>query len=189
MSAKLSEYLAQMRKIEKLIEQELQPKNPLKSGHRLKHFYEFKNFYNEDNTKAKTYDYFKDAQLLPSPDNPYYMLTITFDSKVSMYLDEYGQEHRLEDSLKLLNEYRYYACLEKHKNGILHAHALIVCDHHEIQPILHQIKKKVTTSVRLEPAINIKPIKKTQEDVDRSFDYIVKQKDDHPTYKKLIFNK
>lgn len=125
---------------------------------------------------------------LPSADNPYYLLTITFDPLVSNHLDEVGQRHKMISALNMLDKHMYYACLEKHKSGVIHAHALIICDHHKIQNILYVIRGIVSKSSRLHPSINIKPLKQSQADVDRSFDYIVQDKEDHPVYKYLQFN-
>ena len=46
-------------------------------------------------------------------------------SLLSMQLDEYGQKTKLMNCLQLLNEYKHYSCLEKHKSGILHSHTSI----------------------------------------------------------------
>lgn len=177
MSSNLSAMLKELSILQVKIENELKKStNSLKSSHRIKIF-----------------PTVQDAEImekdLPSYDNPYYMLTLTFHPNVAYNLDEYGQTQRLKDSLALLDEYIYYGCLEKHKSGVLHSHALIICDHHEVQSLLHKIKKNITVSVKLDPAINIKPVKKSNIDVNRSFKYIIDHKIDHPIFKQLIFNR
>lgn len=181
MSTKLQDYLSQIQDLQKKIQAELDnqtTKTRIKNGSRTKLF--------PSQEALQENDEF--YPLLPHHDEPYYMLTLTFHPEVAYTLDEYGQCQRLKDSLAILNQYRYYSCLEKHKSGVVHAHALIICDHHDIQEDLHKIKKKITTSSKLHPAINIKAVKKSKIDVDRSYQYIVHDKDDHPIFKKLIYN-
>lgn len=125
---------------------------------------------------------------LPGPEKPYYMITFTFGTQHRANYDEQSQFRKLEDVVKLFNEYQHYSCFEKHADGVLHCHMLIICDHSEVQPILHKAKKLMTTSKKLEPAIMMKAIKKTKKDIEQSFDYIIRHKEDHPKYKYLTFN-
>jgi len=119
---------------------------------------------------------------------PYYLLTITFSPDVVRGVTHDDQRTKLLCCLDLLKPYKYFACLEKHKSGILHAHVLLICDHYQIQPTLHIMKKKVTHSVHLEPAINMKVIKPGLTNFIRSLKYIVDDKPDHPKYKHLQYN-
>lgn len=188
MSTKLQGYLSDLQKLQKLIENEISASkiNKYINIHRVKMFPSPDHCKTSEEWHVEIYDWFN---AMPSPeDHPYYLLTLTFDSAISYSLDEYGQKQRLQDSLAILDKYRYYACLEKHKSGVLHAHALIICDHYDVQGYLHKIKKKITTSLKLDPAINIKPVNKTHKDLERAFMYIINHKKDHPEYKQLIFN-
>jgi len=119
----------------------------------------------------------------------YFLITLTFDPKISVNLDEYGQSTKLQQSLDCLSDRIYIACYEKHKSGILHAHIFIEADCHDIQPILHKMKKPITKSNQLRPSIDIKPIKQSKEDIVRSLKYIFDQKDDHPEFKMLFWRK
>lgn len=175
MSANLQNLLHQLKDLQSKIEEEL---------HKSESVYELprhKIFPSVESSERFRKD-------LPSPDNPYYLLTITFDPLISNKLDEVGQRMKLTSCLDKLNKYIYYSCLEKHKSGVLHAHALIICDHHKIQPILYHIRSIVSTSVRLMPSVNIKPVNQSYDDVNRSFNYIIQHKEDHPEYKFLQFN-
>jgi len=119
----------------------------------------------------------------------YVLITLTFDPKISVNLDEYGQSAKLQQCLDCLSDRIYFACYEKHKSGILHAHIFIEADCHDIQPVLHKMKKYITKSNHLRPSIDIKPIKQRVEDVIRSIRYIVDDKPDHPVFKKLFWRK
>lgn len=119
----------------------------------------------------------------------YYLLTLTFDSKISCHLDEQGQHIQLRHCVDLIRNYQYYTCFEKHKSGILHAHIMIrIEDYHIFQSILHKMKKHLTKSVNLSPSINIKPVKDTSTDQWRTYSYIWDDKPDHPEYKYIIIN-
>lgn len=118
----------------------------------------------------------------------YFLITLTFDSLISTNIDEYGQFYKLNDCLKYFSDYTYYACFEKHKNGILHAHILTNIEYHSFQKDLHNIKKIITKSIKLEPAINIKPVRSNAQDILRSFNYIFEHKKDHPKYKYIKIN-
>ena len=50
------------------------------------------------------------------------------------------------------------------------------------------MKKHLTTSVKLEPSINIKPVKNTPKDIERAYNYIWDDKKDHPLYKKIVWS-
>lgn len=119
----------------------------------------------------------------------YYLLTLTFDSKIVCHLDEYGQSVQLKHCIDLIKKYHYFACYEKHMSGILHSHIMIrIEDYHEFQQTLHKMKKYLTTSVKLSPSINIKPIRDDSVDLWRSYSYIWDQKPDHPEFKYVIIN-
>lgn len=119
----------------------------------------------------------------------YLLITLTFCSKFVINYDYCGQFTKLNDCINAFNGlYQYYACMEKHKSGILHSHILISIDYHEVQPILQKIRKNLTRSIKLEPAINCKPVKDSVRDVNRSYDYIFDDKPDHPVYKYIKIN-
>jgi len=118
----------------------------------------------------------------------YYLVTCTFDSKVSVNLDIYGQTNHLKQVLNGLAHYHYFACFEKHKSGILHSHILIQGDDHKIQPLLMKNKKYLTKSINLAPAIQIKRVNNTGVDIDRVYDYIWDDKKDHPEYKRVFIS-
>lgn len=118
----------------------------------------------------------------------YYLITLTFDPKVVINLDQYGQYSRLNLCLNYFHKNTYYACLEKHKSGILHAHILTDIDYHSFQPTLNNIKKLLTKNLKLEPSINCKVVRQNKDDIDRSFDYIFDNKNDHPFYKYIKIN-
>lgn len=119
----------------------------------------------------------------------YYLITLTFDPKISVNLDQYGQKRRLMEIINGFTSYGYYACLEKHKSGILHAHIMVQHDiYHDLQEYLMKSKKHITDSKQLEPAINIKPVRRTQVDIDSTYDYIWDDKPKHPIYKDIRIN-
>lgn len=119
----------------------------------------------------------------------YFLITLTFDPKVVINLDEYGQRHRLLLIINELSNYKYYSCLEKHKSGILHAHIMLQSDDiHSIEDILYKNKKHITKSFKLNPAIQIKTVKQTKVDIQRTYDYIFDDKKDHPIYKYIKIN-
>lgn len=113
----------------------------------------------------------------------WFLITLTFDTKLILNKNESFQKQQLLQCLNYVSKHHYYACLEKHKSGILHSHILISCDFHDIQKELQKMKKIITKSKFLEPAINIKPVKQTQKDIINTYNYIIKDKPDHPLYK------
>lgn len=119
----------------------------------------------------------------------HFLITLTFDPKVSVNLDEYGQKRRLDEVINSLNGYEYYCCFEKHKSGIVHSHILIQADYiHDLEEILYRNRKYITKSNFLRPAIDIKSVKRTVNDLKRTYDYIILDKADHPIFKHLKFN-
>lgn len=119
----------------------------------------------------------------------YFLITLTFDPKVVVNLDEYGQRQRLLNIISELGDYKYYSCLEKHKSGILHAHIMLQSDDiHSVEDILNKNKKHITKSFKLNPSIQIKVVKQTKKDIERTYDYIFDDKKDHPIYKYLKIN-
>lgn len=115
----------------------------------------------------------------------WFLITLTFDPKVILNKNEFYQKTTLLNCINYISKYHYYSCLEKHKSGILHSHILISCDFHDIQPILHKMKKLLTKKISLEPSINIKPVKQTMKDIINTYNYIIIDKDDHPLYKHI----
>lgn len=120
----------------------------------------------------------------PKKTDSYYMVTLTFSKEIAAHSDEYGQIRRLEECLQSFKEYQLYACYEKHETGILHAHIMVNITDRELHDILlRHVRKHLTKSLKLEPAINYKPIKQTDEDIKRSLNYIIIDKKNHPIYK------
>lgn len=119
----------------------------------------------------------------------YFLITLTFDPKVSINLDEYGQFKRLQDVINQCSNYNYYSCIEKHKSGILHAHIMIKNESvHELEELMYKNRKYITKSIQLNPAIQIKTVKRTKDDIDRTYNYIWDDKKDHPIYKYIKIN-
>lgn len=122
-------------------------------------------------------------------DDPhYYLVTLTFSPNVSMHYDEFGQKKKLIKCVRTLDNHHYFACLEKHKSGVLHAHIMIRCDDHKIQCKLHEMKKELTNSPQLHPAITVKPVNNGEDHLNRTYNYIWDNKDDHPVYKHIMVN-
>lgn len=120
--------------------------------------------------------------------NHYYLITCTFDTKISVNLDAYGQTVHLKNILNEFDKYHYFCCFEKHKSGILHSHILIQGDDHKMRPLLEKSKKHITKSPSLSPAIQIKRVNDTDKDIKRTYDYIWDDKPDHPVYKHLFIS-
>lgn len=119
----------------------------------------------------------------------YFLATFTFDPKVILNIDKFDERRRLIEFLDKFNEFQYFGCLEKHKSGILHAHMLIQHDIiHDIEMICYKNKKLITKSCKLSPSIQIKVVKQSEEDIDRSYDYIWDDKSDHPKFKYIKIN-
>lgn len=181
MSTKLSGLLAELKILQQKIEAEMTKTVKHTFDHRIKIFPDA-----DDCEEMMKYETYLIEGL--TMNDTWFLITITFHPQIAYQLDEYGQKQRLITSLSYFDQYNYYACLEKHMNGNLHAHVLILCDYHDVLDILHKVKRNVTTSVKLEPAVNIKPVKQTNLHIKRTYDYIVSHKKDHPHYKHLIFN-
>lgn len=121
--------------------------------------------------------------------NNYLLITCTFDPKISVNLDEIGQNLLLKRALDELQNVEYYACFEKHKSGILHSHIIANVSTYDMEYKYGlRMLKHISKSINLHPSINFKNIKKTEIDYERSFNYIIDDKPDHPIYKKYHFN-
>lgn len=118
----------------------------------------------------------------------YHLVTLTFDPSISKRLSDIEQRESLNYIIRKFDKAQYFACFEKHQNYILHAHMLIVYDPIELTNHLNQYKSRITPKLRLHPAVNIKPVKQTNLDLNSAYDYIFKHKKDHPIYKDLIIN-
>lgn len=117
-------------------------------------------------------------------DRKHFLITLTFDPKVANNLDEFGQRKKLQNALSEISNHKYWACFEKHKSGILHAHIMIQSDdYHLMQEIAYKMRKHITKSQMLAPAIKIQPVKHTMVDHERTYNYIWDDKPDHPIYK------
>lgn len=118
----------------------------------------------------------------------YFLITCTFEAHVANQTDIIGQGRKLDYIIDAFNNFQYFACHEKHKSGILHSHILIDINYHTAERILTKYKKHITTSLYLKPAIKIDAVKQSKNDIDRTYDYIWKQKKDHPDYKYIKIN-
>lgn len=169
----------------KILEQKIQDYGKKVVKHSFKkQFFDFENYCDDNKDEIRdnhreTLDYTK----------KHWLVTLTFDPKVVVNLDFYGQFHRLDEIVNNLGLYKYYACYEKHKSGILHAHLLIESDEfHSIYDILNKCKKYITKSVKMAPAIKYDVVKQTKTDIDSSYNYIWNDKKDHPKYKYIKIN-
>lgn len=125
----------------------------------------------------------------PSLPTEFLLITVTFDPKISINLDEIGQNLLLKRSLDELQNVEYYACFEKHKSGILHAHIMANLTTYDMEYKYGlRMLKHVSKSNKMHPAIDWKNIKRTEIDYKRSYDYILEDKKDHPIYKRYHFN-
>lgn len=139
-----------------------------------------KNHNNQD-IKAKHYQFL-------NYNKNYSMITLTFDPSISKRLSQDEQIASLTHIIRTFDSVQYFACLEKHMNGILHAHMVLVDDPVKMIDKLHKVKSRITPSRKLLPAIKITNIPQTQIDVNRTYNYIFDHKKDHPLFKHLIIN-
>lgn len=158
----------------------------------------FDYFYNDINIESlkdyskKVYPEIKKFSCTHEPtffSKNYYLFTFTFSPDVSKTLTEYEQKMRLIYSFELFKKFDcpIWACIEKHKSGILHAHLLTVIDPQDIQSINEKIKPKLTCARKVYPAIKYDLVKRTELDILRTYKYIWEHKKDHPFYKYLYF--
>lgn len=171
MSSKLNGMLNELKSLQQRIEQEIR----------------------KDSVEAKLIQYFPmdfqraDYHKYVSADKKYLLVTLTFDPKVSNKLDESGQKIKLLQCMEHIRKYHYFACFEKHKSGILHAHIMISIDIHDMTIAAYKMLKSISTNqLHLEPAISIDVIKNKKDDKDRVYHYIWEHKKDHPIYKYII---
>lgn len=119
----------------------------------------------------------------------YILITLTFAPKKIFNSSFENQFYKLEQILDHFNDYQYFACFEKHKSEILHAHLLVKSsDIHSLTLIFNKFLYKLTDSTKLSPAINYKPVTQTKIDLNRAYNYIFEDKKDHPIYKYIQLN-
>lgn len=118
----------------------------------------------------------------------YHLITLTFDPSICKNYNIDEQRAALNRIVSKLNHVQYFACFEKHKNFVLHAHVLTVYDPIELTDLMNKHKHNVTPRRKLHPAINIKSVQQTESDLIKAYDYIFKHKKDHPIHKDLIIN-
>lgn len=110
------------------------------------------------------------------------LVTLTFEP--SMYPSQ--PELKLDYLLEQFKDHVYYACYEKHVSGLFHSHILIIADPWQLKDILNnKIKRHLTPSRNMYPAIDIKPVKQTFADFMKAYNYIWDDKPDHPQYKRV----
>lgn len=126
----------------------------------------------------------------------FYLITYTFAPKVLMQYqyDTHMQIQLLRRMLIPYNLNEYYSCIEEHKfNGKCHRYHM----HLMINGNYEEIFEKCVNDVRiltgrntktLSPAIDIKPVKQTEIDIQRTYEYIILDKADHPIFKDFVFN-
>lgn len=180
-------------KIQNELDKEQQLIYNMNPKHLIRHHMQYK-IYKEtcctfqDNQEEYTNFTDNHRQHLPHFELPYYLVTLTFDRQMIDVKDESQQIFKMMECINKLNKYQYYSCLEKHMSGIIHAHILILFDYDKAYPILKTIKNMLTQDAKNDKAVNVKPIKKTQKDLNNSYNYIIDHKPDHPKWKSLQFN-
>jgi hypothetical protein len=118
----------------------------------------------------------------------YSLITLTFDPSVSRRLTAEEQKQSLIYCFKQFKNKHIFACVEKHRSGILHGHIMCIIDPAEQFEIIKKFQSRLTPSRKTYPAIKVDLVKQTKADYLRTYDYIVKDKPDHPKYKYLFFN-
>lgn len=173
----------------------------LKGGPTESHYWNVPLFVtDEDETKEeKEHDYMCKLDLIVSHyqtdyrrflnyKKRYQLVTLTFDESISKGKTLNEQRHALERIIRKFDEHQYFACFEKHKSGILHAHMLIVYDPVDLVDVLNRYKSNVTPKRKLMPAINIKQVHQSELHINQTYNYIFDHKKDHPWFKDLILN-
>lgn len=118
----------------------------------------------------------------------YHLVTITVDPSILKHHSHMYEDERLKNIIYAFDDTQYFACLEKHTNGRLHAHILLVYDPIKLKEKLMKHLKAVSPKRTLFPAITMKPVEKTSDDLNKAYAYIFKHKADHPLYKDLFIN-
>lgn len=189
MTSKIEEYkkmLAQLQQMEQSIKQQIMEETELNGPYKtLLSFVSMELNNPEDTIRDRYRDEYK-KKLLYS--KTYQMITLTFAPSVSVKLTEKGQQQCLTYIIKAFKEYHYFACLEKHKTGILHAHILVVCDPYKVRDILTRHCSKLNGTQKFGAAIKVVLVKGTETDIVRTYNYIWDDKPDHPKYKDILIN-
>jgi len=147
----------------------------------------------------KIYPSQEDSKRIHPEVKQWYLITYTFAPKVLLHhqFNTDTQTILLRRILESYNNKEYYSCIEEHKQvrfssekRRFHMHLMI---HSAYEPLFEQSIKDLrtltgTNSRTLHPAIDIKPVKITEGDVQRTYEYIILDKPDHPKYKDLCFN-
>lgn len=124
----------------------------------------------------------------------YNLITLTLGPQLHKLTEE-DQSITLEHVMDKLREAfnsQFYSCIEKHKNGILHAHIMAIFDPRDHMDLLKKIagRLRCDNSKRLLPTIKIDAVKCTEFDQLNTYRYILKDKlpplkDPHPVYKDI----
>lgn len=174
----LSELLNQLKLLENKINNKINDSKIVTKYYKKFHF--DKDVYIEDRYNEFKEEYRKTIDYTKS----YFLVTLTFDPKISNNLDLDGQFIKLTHVLDLMLSTTYYMCYEKHKSEILHCHIMVSdIEYHKLEKILHEGKKHITKSKHLRPAIKIDAIKQSVSDLNNTYNYIWDDKKDHPKYK------
>lgn len=137
------------------------------------------------------YDMISSLITTVSKQKQFHLITLTFAPSVYKRLSYSEQDHALIWCMELIQkESISISCIEKHQSGVHHAHILTCCDPVKIIPVLEKAKYRLTGKCgkSLKPAIDMKPIKQTIQDLTRSVNYIINHKEDHPVYKRIFKN-
>jgi hypothetical protein len=128
----------------------------------------------------------------------YLIITLTFSPKTLMKLRylEYPQIQQLTTFIKLFDSSIYFACIEQHMVTKLepleryHAHIMTNMKYEAAYKICKSNIKILIghNACDLHPAINIKAVGQTIQDIERTYNYIWLDKKDHPIYKKMLIN-
>lgn len=175
-------------KIERLQKHEEFKNNPYKS-HRITSLP--LTIINEDaknSAECNLYTSFVDKHKVTNFDKIYHLFTFTFAPRFVLNTDLITQTQRLENVFQLFNNVPIWACIEKHKSGILHGHLLTIIDPIEIKNLLNKIRPHLTYARATAPAIKYDIVKATKTDILNTYYYITNHKNDHPFFKKLYFH-
>lgn len=120
----------------------------------------------------------------------FHLVTYTFCPSVvrTVCQNNYLQRDKLRQVLSKYIDHKYIACFEQHKNTVLHCHLFICMDPIELKAHIMKHLHLVTPSRKMFPAVTMKPINKTMDDLSKAYAYIYNNKDDHPLYKDLFIN-
>lgn len=120
----------------------------------------------------------------------FHLLTYTFCPSVvnTTCKNIWLQRERLRQVLRKYIDHKYIACFEQHTSGILHCHLIVCMDPIELKAHIMKHLILVTPSRKMFPAVTMKPINKTLDDLNKAYAYIYNNKKDHPIYKDLFIN-